>query len=267
MQPSHAQATSPVLASLVGALPAELPRLALTHQRQRERGVLAVLEQGGEVRALGLHRCGLTALPACIRELTALERLDVGGNSLAELPPLPPGVRELFVDDNQLARFPELPPLRLLDANRNRLVEVPPLVDVEFVYVAANRLTTTPVTRGVRYLNVSDNPLSALVLDDAALSEVRAESCGLRELPASIGKLPLLRDLSLRGNQLTALPAEVAGLRSLRHLDLRGNLLDDLPAELAELPHLTKLDLRWNPLRRRPGWLTELAARGCTVYC
>ena len=244
MQPSHAQVTSPALASLVGALPAELPRLALTHQRQRERGVLAVLEQGGEVRALGLHRCGLTALPACIRELTALERLDVGGNSLAELPPL-----------------------RLLDANRNRLVEVPPLVDVEFVYVAANRLTTTPVTRGVRYLNVSDNPLSALVLDDAALSEVRAESCGLRELPASIGKLPLLRDLSLRGNQLTALPAEVAGLRSLRHLDLRGNLLDDLPAELAELPNLTKLDLRWNPLRRRPGWLTELAARGCTVYC
>lgn len=255
------------LSALLDALPAGLPRLALTHLRQRERGVLGVLEQDGEVRALGLHRCGLTALPASVRALTALQRLDVGGNSLTELPPLPPGVRELFVDDNQLARFPELPPLRLLDANRNRLVEVPPLADVEFVYVAANQLTAPPVTRGSRYLNVSDNPLAALELADGTLSEVRAESCGLRELPASIGALTQLRDLSLRGNLLSALPAEVAGLRALRHLDLRGNLLDDLPEELLALPDLRKLDLRWNPLRRRPGWLAQLEARGCTVYC
>jgi Leucine-rich repeat (LRR) protein len=254
------------LAKLAEALRPGLEVRVLDHARQRSEGVLGALQRDGELVALCAHRCQLTSVGALLDGLGHLERLDVGDNELQELPALPAQLRELYIYDNQLSALPALPALQVLDANRNRLTDVPELHGIEFVYLAANRLTRAPTTHGVRYLNVSDNPLSSLWLDDPTLAEVRAESCGLRELELAPSGLGQLRELSLRGNALASLPSQIAGLAALQHLDLRANLLDDLPVELAALPALRKLDLRWNPLRRRPPWLAELELRGCAVY-
>jgi len=56
------------------------------------------------------------------------------------------------------------------------------------------------------------------------------------------------------------------GLASLRQLDLRGNQLTGLPAAVGDMPGLEKLDLRWNPLADGPAWLMDLEQRGCTVW-
>ena len=239
------------------------PVVELSHARQRPEGVVGVLWRAGAAVAICAHRCELAELPGAIASLAQLERLDVGDNRLTELPALPRGLRELYVHDNQLARLPALPRLTVLDANRNRLVEVPPLADLDFVYLADNRLTAPPATRGVRYLNVCDNPLGRLALANPAIRELRAETAQLHTL--AIERLAGLRELSLRGNQLTALPASLGALAKLQVLDLRGNQLDELPEALRGLP-LTKLDLRWNPLRAPPAWLDELTDRGCLVY-
>lgn len=239
------------------------PIVELSHARQRTTGVVGVLWRDGRARAICAHRCALAELADSVCELTELERLDVGHNQLAALPELPACLRELYVHDNRLARLPALPRLSVLDANRNRLVEVPALRDLRFAYLADNRLTAPPATSGVRYLNVGDNPLGVLACDDPAIEELRAEHAQLTAL--AIERLTGLRELSLRGNRLTAVPPSLAALRQLRVLDLRGNELDHLPDGLLDLP-LAKLDLRWNPLRSPPSWLDELSRRGCLVY-
>ncbi|HET9621764.1 MAG TPA: hypothetical protein VFP84_10375 [Kofleriaceae bacterium] len=254
-------------AAVVTALAAGRPIVELAHARQRTDGVIAVAWRDGKLVRLCAHRCGLATLPARLVTLDALERLDVGGNQLAELPDLPAALRELYVDDNQLAALPALPRLTVLDANRNRLARVAALHDLRFAYLADNRLTEVPALRNVRYLNVSDNPLAALAITQAdaedGLRELRAERAQLTTI--QLTGLRDLRELALRGNRLAALPASFATLRALRVLDVRANQLDDVPAALRALP-LDKLDLRWNPLRARPAWLDALAARGGRVY-
>ncbi|HEX4421089.1 MAG TPA: hypothetical protein VH165_24395 [Kofleriaceae bacterium] len=250
-------------AQIVAQLAAGRPIVELAHPRQRTDGVVAVQWRDGAAVRICAHRAGLAAVPDAIAGLAQLERLDVGGNALGALPALPAALRELYVDDNQLARLPALPRLAVLDANRNRLVEVPPLAGLDFAYLASNRLTVLPPITDVRYLNVGDNPLGRLALAIPGLQELRAESAQLDTL--IVGEAAPLREIALRGNQLTALPDAIGALTQLQVLDLRANLLDDLPRALRDLP-LTKLDLRWNPLRTPPAWLDELAARGCRVY-
>jgi Leucine-rich repeat (LRR) protein len=250
-------------AGFVEQLAGARPIVELAHGRQRTEGVVGVAWRDGAVVAICAHRCGLQAVPDGLAGLAQLERLDVGGNQLAALPPLPPLLRQLYVDDNQLVRLPALPRLSVLDANRNRLEALPALADLDFAYLATNRLTRLPAITGVRYLNIGGNPLGQLALDDAAIRELRAEQAQLHTL--SIDRLAGLRELSLRGNDLVTLPDELARLTQLRVLDLRGNQLDTLPEALRSLP-LTKLDLRWNPLRTPPRWLGELTERGCLVY-
>lgn len=240
----------------------------LEHARQRCSGKLGMVARDGKVVALSAYKCGLSEVPPSFVALAALERLDVGGNPLRELPSLErlPALRQLYLYDSQIERLPPLPALEVLDANRAALLELPPLVDVGFVYVAENRLRHVPATRGARYLNVSGNPLESFEVADSAIHELRAEKCKLAALPSSISKLRALRELSVRDNAIAALPAALAELRAIEVLDLRGNALDDLPRELLSLPALRKLDLRWNPLRQRPSWLGELEAKGCAVY-
>lgn len=249
---------------IIAALAAGRPIVELAHPRQRTDGVIAVQWRDGAAIRVCAHRCGLGALPDRLADLRQLERLDVGGNQLTQLPALPAALRELYIDDNQLTRLPALPALTVLDANRNRLTDVPPLADLAFAYLAENGLTRLPTLRNVRYLNVSDNPLASFAISPAVgVRELRAERAQLRAL--ALDGLADLRELALRGNQLTQLPAAIAGLTQLRILDLRGNQLDDVPAALRDLP-LAKLDLRWNPLRARPAWLDDLAATGCLVH-
>jgi Leucine-rich repeat (LRR) protein len=250
-------------AAIVAQLAGGRPIVELGHARQRTEGAVGVAWRAGAAVAICAHRCQLTALPGALGSLAQLERLDVGDNRLTALPALPASLRELYVYDNQLTRLPALPRLAVLDANRNRLDEVAPLAGLDFVYLAGNRLAAPPATTGVRYLNVGDNPLGGLALADPAIRELRAEHAQLRTL--AIDRLAGLRELSLRGNQLTALPASIGALAELRVLDLRGNQLDELPEALRGLP-LAKLDLQWNPLRVPPAWLDELSSRGCLVY-
>jgi Leucine-rich repeat (LRR) protein len=247
--------------AIVDELAAGREVVAIDHARERLDGAVGVMTRGGRAIAISAHRCGLRALPP-LESLDQLERLDVGGNDLADLPRLPAQLRELYVYDNRLERLPPLPStLRVLDANRNRLAALPPLADLDFAYLASNRFAEVQ-TRGVRYLNVGGNPLRELPIDPAIV-ELRAEDAGLATLPDAIAELASLRELALRGNALVALPETIGALAQLRVLDLRANRLDTLPDALARL-RLAKLDLRWNPLRRRPRWLDDLGE--CLVY-
>jgi len=68
----------------------------------------------------------------------------------------------------------------------------------------------------------------------------------------SLEELKNLKELDLRGLELTEIPPEIGNLQSLEELILRSNLLTKLPAEIGNLKSLQKLDLYFNQLRRIP---------------
>jgi leucine-rich repeat protein SHOC2 len=68
----------------------------------------------------------------------------------------------------------------------------------------------------------------------------------IKNIPADIGKLSALRELTLSRNFLKALPQEIGSLTDLRVLKLGENNLKDLPESLKNLRKLEVLDLRYN---------------------
>ena len=80
----------------------------------------------------------------------------------------------------------------------------------------------------------------------------------LSVLPAEIGQLANLTQLSLSENRLSVLPAEIGQLTNLTGLYLSENRLSVLPAEIGQLTNLTQLTLNGNPLSPR---LAEVLAR------
>ena len=68
------------------------------------------------------------------------------------------------------------------------------------------------------------------------------------ELPAEIGHLMELRELSACNNQLVGLPTSIQKLNKLKGLYLNDNKLAELPAEIGDLKELRKLHVNSNPL-------------------
>ncbi|XP_071827290.1 uncharacterized protein [Apostichopus japonicus] len=79
-------------------------------------------------------------------------------------------------------------------------------------------------------------------------------------------KLPNLKWLDLRYNQIKVLPITCAKHRFLRTLLLEGNLLTELPPELGLVKTLTGLNLRGNPLEFPPQRILEKGIKEIMRY-
>ena len=283
-------------AGVVEELAAGRQIVEMNHARARWQGVIGVYTEDGRVTAITATRCELARIPDSITQLAQLERLDLSGNPLRELPAgigKLAALRELYLYDCGLVALPALDgtALEVLDLNRNPgLAQLPALarLPLAFLYLESCGLNALPaLPMSLRYLNVSSNPLGALPIGElAGLEELRAEYVRLHDTPIALHRLGKLRELHLRGNGIrelppvataletlglrdnnfAELPASLAGHPNLIRLDLRGNFIDTVPAAIAELPKLRKLDLRWNPLRDPLDWYTGLVRRGCQVY-
>jgi len=170
------------------------------------------------VRRLQLS-CGLTEFPREIFDLAdSLEILDLSSNALSTLP-----------DD-----LPRLHKLRIVFASDNQFTELPAVLGecatLSMVGFKANRIRSVPAAAlpaQLRWLVLTDN--------------------AIEELPAELGRRPLLQKLMLAGNRLRALPAEMANLPRLEMLRIAANQLAELPAWVTKLPRLTWLAYAGNP--------------------
>lgn len=163
--------------------------------------------------------CGLTEFPREIFNLAdSLEILDLSRNAMSSLP-----------DD-----LPRLTRLRIIFCSENQFTELPAVLGqcaaLTMVGFKANQIRTVPAASlppQLRWLVLTDNQIE--------------------ELPAELGRRPLMQKLMLAGNRLRALPAEMAQLGRLELLRISANQLTELPAWLTALPRLTWLACAGNP--------------------
>lgn len=94
----------------------------------------------------------------------------------------------------------------------------------------------------------------------------------LTALPAEIGTLSNLLELTASHNQLTTLPPEMGNLTKLVSLNVASNQITTLPPEIGQMISLTELHLTQNPIRHLPveamGTLQHLKVldiRGCPI--
>lgn len=80
----------------------------------------------------------------------------------------------------------------------------------------------------------------------------------VKEIPAEIGELTLLKRIILPGHHLQTLPAEIQNLTNLEWLNLYDNKIDCLPEEVGGLEGLRWLFLRDNYLNTLPSSVGKL---------
>lgn len=140
--------------------------------------------------------------------------------------------------------------LRVLNLRANKITMLPTeicetLTDLEFLNLSFNRLQYLP-----------ENITSTIKLRTLLLHN--NELC---ELPAGIGRLPLLTEIRLGFNQLQSLPDTIGRLTSVKVLTVSNNRLLSVPGSMVGMRHLQSLDLSENPdldLEELPDYLYRL---------
>lgn len=111
---------------------------------------------------VNLSGLALTSLPERFAMVPSLTDLDISGNQLKELPPLPSTLLALHLNDNQLEHLPHLQDtLRYLNVRNNRLTELPLRMDLDaWRESTANRSSQFPIVRPSQFeVDVSNNYL------------------------------------------------------------------------------------------------------------
>ena len=195
---------------------------------ERPVHIMQTLEQlqNGELKgAISLKLAeGLSHFPQEIFELVdTLEKLDLSGNNLNELP-------------EDLGRLKKL---KILFCSENLFTVLPavladcPLLDI--VGFKSNRITEVParaLNPNIRWLILTNNNIA--------------------KLPASIGKCSRMQKLMLAGNRLTELPVELSNCRNLSLLRISANRLSRFPQWLLSMPKLSWLAFSGNLFNVKP---------------
>lgn len=158
--------------------------LNLLRLRVEDQSLARLPPQLGQLNALAtliVSQCGLVELPDAVSALTKLRVLEAAGNKLRTLP----------------AALGSCAALEVLQLADNELESADVLEQLEAVVT----------------LNLDRNRLARLPLPDSEhLKTISAASNQITEVPAAVGRLQLLRELTLTDNQLEGLPAELANL-------------------------------------------------------
>ncbi|TCI00823.1 protein kinase [Roseococcus sp. SYP-B2431] len=175
-------------------------------------------------RELHLTGCGLTEFPPEIYGLAeTLEVLDIGHNTLVDLP----------------ADLYRLGQLRVLFASGNRFARLPPalgdcpaLSQIGFRASGLSEVPAEALPPRLRWLTLTDNAITAL--------------------PAALGERPALAKLMLAGNRLQHLPETLLGAPGLELLRIAANHFEALPHWLEAHPTLAWLAWAGNPFDKAP---------------
>lgn len=91
-----------------------------------------------------------------------------------------------------------------------------------------------------------------------ALKEITIKKTALKVLPNCLTRNLSLETINLQNNKITTIPVTIRNLKLLKYLMLDSNNITILPVETGELTNLEGLSLSYNPLNSLPVELTKL---------
>ncbi|KAM9475756.1 extracellular matrix protein 2 [Clarias gariepinus] len=185
------------------------------------------------------------------RNLTKLRRLNLDGNNLTKIPPLPPSLLELKINDNKLSG---LTPYSLKGLSQLLTLE---LEDNHFHDGNVSPLAFRPLKKLI-YLRLDDNDFRAIPSGlPASLKELHLSDNRIEVVHAGLlNKTVNLRILNLSHNKIREdriAPRAWIHLRKLETLDLSHNKLVHVPSFLPV--GLAQLALHHNQIERIPGYV------------
>ncbi|OZJ04056.1 hypothetical protein BZG36_03569 [Bifiguratus adelaidae] len=201
------------------------------------------------LRELTLCFNDFSQIPASIRYIATLERLNIANNKVKEL---------------DHAHLEELPNLRSLEVSNNQLKDLPKgfanMKNLRFLSIANNYFTEFPKILceipSLEDLDISFNKISSLPDESSKMESLRSfravanELAG--ELPASWSELEHLREVDIRQNAITSLTT-LSAVLSLQKLTCDYNAVSVVQTEFPNLctlkaskNHLTQFKLSPN---------------------
>ncbi len=201
----------------------------------------------------------LSSLPSDLRNLTALTRLNVEGNTLVT--PTVALIRGVLGSIDVVTRFPRLVHLNL---SKNKITELPHYIDyltsLTELVVADNRLSRVPMqlvaVPHLSTLDLSGNALGPVAPKELvllkSLTVLRLSRAKIASFPQEISSLAHLKELDISHNSIRKIePADCAGLLSLTSLNASHNRMDGCEF-LSQLSSIVRLNLSKNALRALP---------------
>lgn len=189
-------------------------------------------------------RGAIDAFPSAMKNLKKLQILVLNGNRFSIIPRRITSIHPLLslsMTDNAITEIPghitKLRRIRILDLSGNRgIVEVPHGVGSNMPTLRTLLLSRTSIqwlpqsiwdSRSISTLDISRTRITAIpneIVGMVALTKLYAGyNPNVTSVPAALGNLTKLQELSLPGCKITSLPGSLANLRDLDTLNLEDN--------------------------------------------
>src|SRR3989339_873189 len=222
----------------------------------------------------------ITWLPAEIGNLTALEKLDLGGHQLTSLPSTMGNLANLkylyldpkhFWDNTKQAHINGAGDIYYGDSLRHKTVSFwsDSLLNTYAAngrindfskYRIGSRLPALPATfanlANLIELDISNNPLDSIpsyIGNRTGMIRFWAAGIGLSQFPPQVLNLINLELLNLANNYITSVPSGISALTMLKSLNLSNNEITSLPESMGSLTALSDLlDVSVNELASLP---------------
>ncbi|MDW8273524.1 MAG: leucine-rich repeat domain-containing protein [Chitinophagales bacterium] len=236
---------------------------------------LAVLPN---LKKLALVGCQIKKVPEEIYLLKNLEELSLKDNPITQLPQALSSLKKLttlnlqhcgYLPDEQIWDVLDTSSVEHLNLSACELFGISDAIgkalSLKSLDLSINDIRTLPASfsqlKNLRRLKLSHNnnldlaAIFSVLRSNAQLEELDLSECYLETLPVELCDVLSLKNLILRGNQITSLPECFGRLIALERLDLgglpfanRNNRIERLPVSFSQLSNLTWLNLHANKL-------------------